>query len=787
MKTNIHQEKPEYYLGLIFKSLKYWPIIVLAISISVGLALYKSLTTIPTYKIQTKILVQDDKNTDPQSIIGLIDINQASSKINNEIGILHSYEFIKRVVSKLNFEVSVFEEQQYINKRLYPNPYFNIKINKLAPQPISHPFKLTFVSDSSILIKSVEPGANIYQYSSEQSIKSLPSFQLDTIINFNETLISHNFNFTIEIENINIKKAINKCFYFHFNSTHNLINKFKEFNVTQEEASSIIIISTLTDNKLRGTTFLNALSSEYLYKGIERKNKIAANTTRFIDNQISDIHDSLYQSEKTIQTFIHSKGGFNMDYKTNYIYNRLSALEEQLTNIDVELKYYKYLDQFMTQNTSLDEMVMPSSLKIDNPYLNELLNQLNQALFEHGEIKSRTLQETPILSSTKLKAINLKKAISETLITAKSNLTHEKKEINTRIYKIKTELNYLPEDQQEYIGLQRKYNINEELYTFLLTRRAEMEIMKASNIPSSEILDLARTDQYALIEPIILRIVYRYLGLGMAIAAGIIFILLYFNDKVYENKDIENITNLPILGHILHNKHKSNFIVKEQPQSLITESFRALRTNIDLNQKGNGKIILISSNNISEGKSFISLNLAASFALKNCKTVIVGLDLRKPKINNYLNIDNSNSGLSFFYTNQCKINDIIEHTAQSNLDFIPFGSIPPNPSELLSQKDKNEELFNHLRNNYDSIILDTSPLGRVTDTRLLLGYADLNLIITRHNSTRIRHLKNLLNELNKKGIKNCGIVINDIHIKSNKYGYGPGYGYGYGYGYSNKG
>jgi capsular exopolysaccharide synthesis family protein len=344
----------------------------------------------------------------------------------------------------------------------------------------------------------------------------------------------------------------------------------------------------------------------------------------------------------------------------------------------------------------------------------------------------------------------------------------------------------MPETERKLFGFERKFKLNDALYTYLLTKRSEVQIAKASYVPDNEILDIAREAEFTVIAPKSFRnyIIALILGFGIPIA----FLLLrdFFNDKILVIEDIEKVSDFPILGYILHNKEKSFTIVADEPLSISSESIRAVRTNFQFISKENDKnVVLITSSMMNEGKTFISLNLALSFALNNKKTILLNFDLRKPKVQDYLNIENK-KGLSLYLSGNASIEEIIVKTPYENLDVILAGTIPPNPMELIAGN-KTGLLIEKLKEKYDYIILDSPPIGMVADSMLLLKHTNILLYIVRQNQTLKKVFTHQIEDLHKKGIQNVNIILNDIQMgkrfQSYSYGYAYAYGYGYGYGY----
>ncbi|HEY4787549.1 MAG TPA: polysaccharide biosynthesis tyrosine autokinase, partial [Bacteroidales bacterium] len=356
-------------------------------------------------------------------------------------------------------------------------------------------------------------------------------------------------------------------------------------------------------------------------------------------------------------------------------------------------------------------------------------------------------------------------------------------DIDKRIDDITKTGNKLPEAQRKLIGYERKFKLNDALYTYLLTKRSETQIAKASYLPDNEVLDEASTDEFRMVYPNTHRNYLIALLLGLGVPAAFLLLREYFNTKVQADEDIEKVTDFPILGHVVRNKETSRSVVTDYPMSLTAESIRAIRTNFQFVAKAQEhNTIVLTSSIKGEGKSFTALNIALSLGLNDKKTVLINFDLRRPRLQDYLGVESEDKGLSAYLSGNADLDEIILSTKFSNLDAIMAGVIPPNPMELIAGQ-RTKVLFEELKNRYDYILVDTPPIGMVADALLLLNYSDVNIFIVRQNYTLKKVLAQLMQTLKKRGINNMNIVLNDIRL-DHRYGmYNYGYAYNYGYGY----
>jgi tyrosine-protein kinase Etk/Wzc len=388
-----------------------------------------------------------------------------------------------------------------------------------------------------------------------------------------------------------------------------------------------------------------------------------------------------------------------------------------------------------------------------------------------------SIRDNPYLNSLESRISDIKAKLLENIDNIIKNGEISLREIDSRINDIEAEIGKLPGSQRELLVIERKFKLNDAIYTFLLTRRSEMQISKASNIPSNEILDPASEDDYIKVSPNTSMNYFIALLLGLLVPAAFIYLKDFFRNKIEDKYDIRMMTEIPVIGHVIHNTLKTRLVVHEYPSSIVAESFRSLRTNFQFFSQENEKnVILITSIIKSEGKSFTSVNLGTVFAQNRKKVVVIDFDLRKARIHEYLGIISDN-GLSRYLSHNTSIEDIIFPSGIENLDVIPSGPIPPNPTELISSA-ITTELFNVLSSRYDLILVDSPPIALVSDALLLLRFANIRILVVRQNFTPRNLFASIIGDLQRRNIDRLNIVINDERTDGNTYGYGYGYGYG---------
>jgi tyrosine-protein kinase Etk/Wzc len=465
----------------------------------------------------------------------------------------------------------------------------------------------------------------------------------------------------------------------------------------------------------------------------------------------------------------------------------IEEVQKQRAELMLQKKYFEYIKDFIIKNQGIDDFVSPGAMGVKDQVFNGLLSELLDQQSERNELTMnlRKEKENPFLKTIDLKIENKKKLILENLRTLIEANAISLKEANDRIVALSDKGSALPKTQGKLFGYERLFKLNNELYTYLLTKRSETLISKAALMPDNEVLDKAHRRSAVLITPNTTKSFLLAFFLGLIIPILIIYVVDYFDDNINSIKDVEQLTELPVLGCVVHGKHDEIPTLDGQNSS-IAESLRSIRANFQfvLEQKAT-HVILVTSSITNEGKSFVSSCLASSFALFEKKTVLLCFDLRKPL--KHLIFENSNSGfgISTYLSGNCEVKDIIKPTNNKNLYVIFPGPLPPNPNELIASQ-RTEELFKQLKSEYEYIIVDTPPVGLIADSLLLTKLVDLNIFIVRHRRTSRNLLDHICNMYKKKNLHNLAIIVNDIPISKNRYGYDYGYyGYGYNYYYDN--
>jgi capsular exopolysaccharide synthesis family protein len=782
----IFQQKTDFK-EIIFKILKYRYYFVATLFLALVIAFLINKYSDRKYANGTTLLIREEKGNSFMSsaangMMGGFDLFGGIKNVENELSILRSFSVINEAIQELNLEVSyVMEESLFpLNfggfksfKDLYDNSPITVIMDQTHEQAVNLRFYLEPITDSTfkLIAKGVE--VVLFDYVTNSPVGSVDSLNLYGVHRFGENIKGKYFDFVVhKNENFSVRNLKGKRLFFYFNNLFNLtVNYQGSLSIgTTTTTSSVVAISLTGTHPKKITDFLNTLTRVYLEKNLEKKNKIAFNTVKFIDSRISEIADSLMFAENKLQFFRTSNQVMNLSFQGEQMYEKMNSLENERALLIIKQQYYDYIKDYFKRNSDVTDLVAPSAMEVQDPVLNELISELLSLNNQRMNYLQMNNAKNLFLKDLEIQINNVKNTILENISYNYDRILISLEDINSRTAKINSQISRLPRTERELVGMERQFKLNDAIYTFLLQKRAEAQIARASNAPDYEIVDQAYYFRAGIISPKskLNYIIAAFLGLFFPF----IFVIVkdFFNNKISEIKDIEHISNYPIIGQVLHNNSKVKAVITEYPKSPLADSFRAIRTNVNFFAQGRDKmVILITSTMSGEGKSFSSINIASVYALLGKKTLLLGFDLRRPALYKEFNLKND-KGITSYLIKNAEIKDIVQHTQIENLDLISAGPVPPNPVELLAS-DRNKQFMEELKKLYDYIIIDSAPVGAVTDSYLLFNFADVNIFTIRHNFSLKDAVKSNLKNIELKKIPNVSILVNDVKMKKNAYGY----------------
>lgn len=699
-----------------------------------------------------------------------------SRNLENDINSLNSFSLVATTIKSLNLEVGYFAGKNTLfqkpTQRYLGNP-FSVTIDKSHIQPINTRFRIDILDDQTYRLTATEDEASYYNYIDNAIVSNENRVRIDTICRFNETVTSHNYKFSIGFhkEYYSPELAGEMEYYFEFYHLDQLTKTYlKRLKVEPVSIrSSLINVKFNGENRRLTIDFLNKFIQSYLDENLDKKNKVANNTIDFIDSQISEISDSLTLSESKLRDYRSANQVTDLSYQGQQALEQMRQIENERSMLQVQERYYNYILDYMEKNQDMAGLPTPSGANVSDPIMNSLVLEMLALNAERSTILSNNAEKNLFLSQIENKIRLQKQAIIENVKNNLNTLNLTQNELDYRESKLSGEISRLPRTELNMVSMQRQFNLTDAIYTFLLEKKAEAAIAMASNYPDYEILEPARDVTASIIAP---RTSLNWLiALFMAFMIPTIYIILrnFFNEKITSVRDVEHIIGQPVMNLIYTNYYKTEAVVKDYPGSSIAESFRNLRSSLFLKFRSEPqKVIMITSSQPQDGKSFVSSNLAASIASVGHKTILLDCDLRRPTLHEKLKIVNS-VGLSNYMVNNVSVKEIIKKTEVNNLWFIPAGPILPNSSELI-EAGVLDSLIEELKQQFDYVIIDSTPAGLVADATLMIKYANYILLVCRNDYTRKDVFTDVLNLFRTNNISDYDIVFNDLNLKKSRYG-----------------
>lgn len=770
------------FKGFLAKLISYWKWFVLSLIITFTIAYQVNIRKEKIYGLETLIVVKDENNQLFSSNTSLVfNWGGTSDKVQTVITTLKSRSHNEIVVRNLQFYINYYKQGEYNLIDAYGETPFKTVIDENKGQLANQLLKIKFLNQNQFELSTTfeNATADLYHYADNttSSIR-VPIGDFKRVFKINEKveLPFLSFKLTQDLMNLNNLK---KEYFVKFSDFNATVANYKGVDVeTDIKGGSIIKIAKAGTNKARLVDFLNSTVKILKKRQLESKNQFATNTIQFIDSTLVDVERQMSEAEGELKNFRRDKNVYMLEGGGEALTSKLSEYDVQKDVVNRKLAYYNLLKNYLEKNNDYSKLPAPTVAGIEDPNIIANVSRLIELSKLRSE-KAYMVKNEKMFQDFDVEMDAVKKVLLNNIASSKSALQIDLSVLSRNIYTAEGTISQLPEQQQDLIKFTRKFNLKDNIYTTFLEKRAEADIIRASNLSDIEFIDSAKDVGDGLIGPKTGVNYILALLLGLGIPFMIVFVKTLMDNSINTTEDIEKLTKIPIIGVVGKNNELGNLAVFDKSKSAIAESFRGIRSSLQFiykKQKIQGsKIVMLTSSIGGEGKTFCTVNLATVFALSGKKTIIVGLDLRKPRIFDDFNIDN-NIGTVNYLIGQKNLIEIIQKTHIPNLDVITSGPIPPNPAELIIS-DTMSELIDELKAIYDYIILDTPPVGLVSDALELAQYCDATLYIVRQSITK-KGMLSVVNEKHKRGeLHNISIILNDFQNKS-KYGYNYGYGYG---------
>lgn len=781
------KEEKTDFKAVLFKYTIHWPWFVACILLCMAGAWLYLRYTPPVYNISASVIIKDnDKNSKASS--GMADLEDLGfySSINNfdnEVEILQSRTLIKKVVEELDLYISYAAKSSFHDIELYKSSPVKVWITPEEAQKLPAPayINLTLQPSNKLNVK-ITIGEQEYS----KQFDKLPALL---------TTPSGTFSFTPA--DSTIAKSEQKIMAT-VSSPRSVAGSYRGALSIEPTSKSTTIaqISVKSTHTQRGMDFINKLVEIYNRDANDDKNEVATKTAEFIDERINIINGELGTTEQELETFKRDAGLTDLKSDAQLALSENSEYEKKRAENSTQLRLVQFLASYANNPDHAYE-VLPVNVGLTDTGLTELINRYNEMLLERKRLLRSSQENNPVVVNLDASIRAMRSNVLTTINSVQRGLAITQADLERQAGKYAGRITNAPGQERQLVNISRQQEIKAGLYLMLLQKREENAITLASTANNARIVDEALADAIPVSPKKMIYLVALILGVALPVA--VIYIIELFKYKIEGRADVEKITSLPIVGDVPFSENKSSegaIVVHENQNDLMAETFRNVRTNVLYMMKSNEKVILVTSTTTGEGKTFIASNLAVSLALLGKKIVIVGLDIRKPGLNKAFQLSRKEQGISQFLANP-EHTDLMSLVQVSNinpnLSILPGGPIPPNPTELVARESL-PQAIDILKKHFDYIILDTAPIGMVTDTQLISRVANASIYVCRADYTHKADYT-LINELGEqKKLPNLCTIINGLDMKKKKYGYYYGYGkygkyygygkkYGYGYGY----
>ncbi|NEW83324.1 MAG: polysaccharide biosynthesis tyrosine autokinase [Mariniphaga sp.] len=751
--------------GIDFKKLTYilvkqWHLFLLFGILGLAGAYLYTKSVNQNYQVSTSILVTENLNQIDIKDLFKATQNKSDNNIYNQLEILQSYYPINKALINLNWRTSWYKKELLVWRSIYKEEPYDVQEAQ------------DFANPKGIAICITPDSAESYTVSVDGEVKNnnvITKIKFESTGEFGSPFKNGHFNFTL------VKKATNaeapdEKYKFVFNDLNDATLAYqKSLEVTLKNKKGEIIQCTIKgDEPAKYGEFLNELINVYIESKLSLQNEVNQRSLDFINSQLSGISDSMNTAGTKYTEFRSRNEIIDLKSETTIVMDKLKEAESERAKNQVQLNYFQNLRSYLSKAADYKQLVSPSVVGIEDASLNAMVLKLGELYSRRQYMSFSVRDNNPQLINIDKELAQTRNLLNENLRNLIDNATNTINNLKIREAAIGSQMNKLPKKEQQMVNIQRQVDMTSGIYTFLLQKRAEMKIALASSVPDIQIIDKARPETalpIGLSGKIILII-----GLlaGLALPLGLILLYNSLDTHIRTQEDIEDNSSIPIPGNIIHDQSNAAITVHENPKSIIAESFRALRTNLQfMLTEPNGKIITIQSTNPNEGKTFIAVNLASILAMNNQKVLLIGADLRKPKLHKIFEMSNDH-GLSTCLIGHDTIDEVIFSTSVPNLFLLPAGPIPPNPSEILG-KPEMKMLLDKVRHAFDYVIIDNAPTLLVTDGIIVSQLSDLNIFILRYGFSHKQQLELINHYADKQMVSHLAIVVNDI--QSNAFGY----------------
>lgn len=737
---------------ILYKYLYHWPLFLVSVTLAICLAFFYLKYVKPVYHVKAKLSIKDEKQQSPEKTAALQELNIATTPklVESEIEVLKSRPLISQVVQELGLWINYTDSRN----DLYGVTPVRFHLISKRGKPEEETFQIVVRNSRNFSIVKSD-GSTTNAAFGDRLTSSFGIWKLDPTSTVND-YVGKKINITLQ----NPSSVISE----YQNRISTVLNK----------TAPIVELSIDDQVAERGTDVLNHLIGAYKNFNIADKNKETESTLKFIDERLASLTGELTDVEKNVEGYKSSVGLTDISSQSKAYLEDAQSNDSKLNEVNVQLNVINSIEKYI--NSSGGSENAPATIGISDPGLTSLVEQLTKLQIQRERLLAITPEDNPIFVPLNRQIKSIKTAVKENISNIKSSLLATRRQLQLFNSRVESSIKSIPGQERKYVSIKRQQGIKESLYVYLLQKREEVALSYASTLTD------ARTVEEAYYEEPHTRKEYPLtvaLIFGLLIPAGLISGRDALRNRILTRKEIEKVTSVPIICELIQEKSEQPIVVFNKNTYAIGEQFRALRTNLlhMYTSKEEGKVMLFTSSIGGEGKSYVTSNIGASLAISGKRTIILELDMRKPKVSKIFGLNNQEPGIADLLNDRASKDEIIRPSrVHPNLFIAGSGPIPQNPSELL-ESEKMKEFIDELRYEFDNILIDSPPLRLVTDAQILARFSDITLYLIRQGHTGKAELKFIRQLHDERRLPNMNLIFNGI--QNGKYGYGYHYDYGY--------
>ena len=726
----------------------------------------------PEYSVGTTLLLRDqglsDKGSGSEKFMNGMELMENNEELEDAIGILTSFSMVRSALEELNFEVSYYQYPSFLEG--IPSLAHEILDDNLSvtlapdqPQLLNVPIHLRFLTDSTYQVEFDVDRTDLYYPETREVKGSVEEIEVDTVATLGEPFQSSYLSFTLTVGEALDREA---TYYFTVHSLGDLTDHYQKKLSVKPIAKESNMVSAMTNGSVveKEKMFLNTLGEVYIATDLEEKNQLGRKTITFIDRQLSEISDSLRVAEGNLESFRAQNQIVDISTTSETLAAQVEALEKEKAGLVVQDQYLKFLVDHLNKSSDVSSIVIPQTSGISDPTLNKLIADLSDLNRQKISMEYNVSTESGLLDVLNRRIAATKAMLIENLDSRIGAARIALQDVNRRIREAEKAIDRLPSSERSLVNIDRKFTFNDNIYNYLLEKKAEAGIALASNVPDKTVIDTARLLSKKPVSPKKWLVYALALLAGLMIPAAVLVAQDLWNDTISEQKDLQEITDIPLLGSIIHAPRRTQLMASEEPHSPAAESFRFVRVNLQFfYQPQMPQVIGITSSIDGEGKTYCSANLAAEFATSGKKTLLIAGDLRKPKQQDYFTF--SNRGVVNYLASNTANEPVVQSTHIPNLDILASGPAVKNSAELL-ESGKLGQMMTYLRQEYDQIIIDTPPVNYVVDYFLWQPFFNMTLMVVRQHYTNKEMIERSTEMLKNSKVRNLAMLLNHVNDTS---------------------